>query len=141
MGIAVSHPCAPSNAPESSPRCDVMSGMRELLWPDRISAIQPKRGRGTNDARIGRMTIYNAYYHILVVRDLREGNGAEHRSFWEKSAMLSRVGGGSVGYACHMNDNNGRGRRRGRGRWRRRRKNEQNGEHFRARRKGFMAPQ
>lgn len=44
MGIAVSHPCAPSNAPESSPRCDVMSGMRELLWPDRISAIQPKSG-------------------------------------------------------------------------------------------------
>ena len=37
------------------------------------------------------MTIYNAYYHILVVRDLREGNGAEHQSFWEKSAMLSRV--------------------------------------------------
>ena len=103
MGIAVSHPCAPSNAPESSPRCDVMSGMRELLWPDRISAIQPKREReGTSDARIGRMTIYNAYYHILVVRDLREGNGAEHRSFWEKSAMLSRVESAAVRLVMHV---------------------------------------
>ena len=53
MGIAVSHPCAPSNTPESSPRCDVMSGMRELLWPDRISAIQPKRGGRTTLGSVG----------------------------------------------------------------------------------------
>ena len=53
-----------------------------------------------------------------------ERGRSERSSFWEKSAMLSRVGGdertggGSVGYACHMNDNNGRGRQRWRGRGR-----------------------
>ena len=77
--------------PESSPRCDMMSGMRELLWPDYRPSSHRERVRAT----LGRMTIYNAYYHILVVRDLgraeREGNGVEHRSFWENSAMLSRV--------------------------------------------------
>ena len=72
---AVSHPCLPSFLPSFLPtrpaRDDVMSCMLELLLlPGYLPSVQPEDERRS----VGRMTIYNAYYHILVGPDL---SGAE----------------------------------------------------------------
>ena len=75
MGESVTPAFHPAARPA---RDDVMSCMQELLpgfWPSsqRTSAND---GRGRS---VGRMTIYNAYYHILVGRDLSRAEQSRER--------------------------------------------------------------